>query len=198
MGCKRLSRILYSISLISMGIAFLVPKSLNNYWLIFDFMFYFGILLAIIGTIYLYSTLRYSDYNKCDSKYRRIYKQKLILIDNDKKILRLIFDQSTSMYWLKILYPFDIDFGDLLVKKDITSIINYLKEKKYYIEDQQKFQEVLEVFFINHKASLDRWKQYKGQEVVDVRNQSNVWKYIFYIIPAGVTVYLIYKYLIIQ
>lgn len=197
MGCKRLSRILYSISLISMGIAFLVPKSLNNYWLIFDFMFYFGILLAIIGTIYLYSTLRYSDYNKCDSKYRKIYKQKLILIDNDKKILRLIFDQSTSMYWLKILYPFDIDFGDLLAKKDIASIINYLKEKKYYIEDKRKFQEVLEVFFINHKASLDRWKQYKGQEVVDVRNQSNVWKYIFYIIPAGVTVYLIYKLFIL-
>jgi len=197
MGCKRLSRVLYSISLISIGIAFLVPKSLNNYWLIFDFMFYFGILLAIIGTIYLYSTLRYSDYNKCDSKYRKIYKQKLILIDNDKKILRLIFDQSTSMYWLKILYPFDIDFGDLLAKKDIASIINYLKEKKYYIEDKRKFQEVLEVFFINHKASLDRWKQYKGQEVVDVRNQSNVWKYIFYIIPAGVTVYLIYKLFIL-
>ena len=115
-----------STPLISLGTAFLVPKSFNNYWLIFDFMFYFGILLAIIGTINLYSTLRYSDYNKCDSKYQKIYKQKLILIDNDKMILLLIFDQSTSMYWLKILYPFDIDFGDLLAKKDIASIINYL------------------------------------------------------------------------
>lgn len=196
MGGRRLYCTFFIVGLISLLAIFILPNfGDENVKLIMHYLLLSVMIVSMcLGTVFIYIDGFNSEYMSCDRLYKKRFRKKISISDNDRETLKLIIDSTSTMCYSNIGSPFDVQFGDVFASKNTVALLGLLKEYGYEIDSESDFKDVLEIVYDYREKYINLWIQYPSHKIID-SNENSVVKYVFYIIPALILIFLLISFM---